>query len=234
MIFPRGSVFLLLLMQSSFYKMRRILLILFCLLMWASPVMAGSLTIFVKDKSGNAVSDGVVTLRPVGWDPTTVKAPQNPVMIDQVNETFVPFVQVAQVGGTVVFRNSDQIRHHVYSFSPIKPFEFLLASGQSSPALVMPSSGVVTIGCNIHDHMLAYLFVTDAWLSKVTLEEGKAVFANIPAGSYIVQTWHPRQKGGKAPQDIPLDMTSEDQTKNVTISVSASQAHDRDPERQRY
>lgn len=91
----------------------------------------------------------------------------------------------------MVFRNSDPTRHHVYSFSPVTQFEYVIAPRGTSPAVALPKAGVVAVGCNIHDGMISYLYVTDAPWAARTGRAGRAVI-DLPAGAYTVRVWHPR------------------------------------------
>jgi hypothetical protein len=54
--------------------------------------------------------------------------------------------------------------------------------------------GVVVLGCNIHDWMLAYVYVSESPFFAVTGKDGVATLRNLPPGSYQVRVWHPRQK----------------------------------------
>src|SRR4051794_152310 len=96
------------------------LLVLFSL---ADYVSAGSLNVAVKDGHGSPVSDAVVYAEKSG-------APSGPAkkqaVIDQRDRQFIPYVTALQVGTAVFFPNQDNIRHHVYSFSPAKKFELPL------------------------------------------------------------------------------------------------------------
>ena len=47
-------------------------------------------------------------------------ASTGPYVMDQVSRRFVPRVLVVPSGSEVTFPNSDDVRHHVYSFSPAK------------------------------------------------------------------------------------------------------------------
>jgi hypothetical protein len=99
------------------------------------------------------------------------------------------------VGTTVIFPNSDNIRHHVYSFSPAKKFELPLYSGLPAEPVVFDKVGFITLGCNIHDWMIAYVAVVPTPYFQVTRQDGRAVLKDLPAGRYTVQVWHPALKG---------------------------------------
>ncbi|ASG19882.1 hypothetical protein [Nitrospirillum viridazoti] len=160
---------------------------------------AADLTVTVVDGAGHPVADAVVTATPDGpaLPPAT---PPSPLIVDQIDETFVPYVMVVPKGGTVTFRNSDLTRHHVYSYSEAAKFEFVLSPGQIGQRK-FDQAGIVALGCNIHDHMIAHLYVTAAPFAAVTGKDGKAVLGGLPAAGVTVAAWQPRLKpGGTPPQ----------------------------------
>ncbi|MDN7128919.1 methylamine utilization protein [Pseudidiomarina sp. 1APR75-15] len=111
-------------------------------------------------------------------------------VMDQVERLFAPFILTIQPGATVKFPNSDNIRHQVYSFSPAKPFELPLYSNREAPQITFPAAGVVVLGCNIHDHMRAYIYVSPYPQSVTTDEDGRAVLEVAEDASDIV-LWYP-------------------------------------------
>lgn len=113
-------------------------------------------------------------------------------VIDQVDKRFVPHVAAIRVGDRVSFPNSDDIRHHVYSFSPPKVFELPLYHGIPSEPVRFEQPGKVVLGCNIHDGMSAYVYVLTAE-RFARADEGIARFADLPPGRYEIALWHPRQ-----------------------------------------
>ena len=169
----------------------------------AAPLHAEELLVRVMDARGAAVADAVVSIAAIDPAPQT-PASSKPVTraIDQKDETFIPYVEVFRPGDQVVFRNSDKTRHHVYSFSPTKSFELVLRPGESSPALTLDKAGVIAVGCNIHDHMLTYLYVTDAALAVRSGPDGVARLENIPPGSHEVRAWHPQLRPDHDAADI--------------------------------
>ena len=160
----------------------------------AQAATAAALSVQVMDQRGKPVADAVVTL--LGDAGTRAPAPRVH-FIDQVGLTFVPYVDVLHPGDSVVFRNSDGTRHHVYSFSPVKAFDFVVDAGKRSEPLVLDKPGVVAVGCNIHDGMITYLYVTDAPVSGRTDAEGRVVFDGLPAGKFDVRVWQPRLPAGR-------------------------------------
>jgi len=99
---------------------------------------------------------------------------------------------VIQTGGLVTFPNRDNIEHDVYSFSPAKKFELDLYHGIPAHPVQFDKPGLVVMGCNIHDTMVAYLLVVDTpWFAK-TDASGQAVIDGLPADAYQVSAWHYR------------------------------------------
>lgn len=162
----------------------------------AGSAIAGQLVVNVGDEKGRPVADAVVTLRSIPGSPKARSTPARHI-IDQRNLRFTPYLQVFRPGDEVVFRNSDATRHHVYSFSPVRAFEFVLGPTQSSPTLKLERAGAIAVGCNIHDQMIVYLYVTDAPWFVQTTASGRAAFDALPSGDYELQVWQPRLRPGK-------------------------------------
>ena len=164
--------------------------VLLTVLVLAGDLLAGSLEVIVKDEKGAPCSDAVAYA--VG---AASAAPKKHAVVDQRDKQFIPYVTAVQVGTPVIFPNSDNIRHHVYSFSPAKKFELPLYSGVPAEPVVFDKVGFVTLGCNIHDWMIAYVAVLPTPYFQVTRQDGRAVLKDLPAGQYTVQVWHPALKG---------------------------------------
>lgn len=175
--------------------MRSILLVIAALMTagLCTQARAARLDVSVSDPRGAAIADAVVTVIALDADTPARPRPASHV-IDQKNQVFQPYVETFRPGDTVRFRNSDDTRHHVYSFSPLKSFEFVLAPGESSAPQTLDKTGVIAIGCNIHDQMVTYLYVSDApWIAR-TDASGHVQLSGLPAGRYEVRVWHPRLK----------------------------------------
>lgn len=107
-------------------------------------------------------------------------------------------VSVVQAGASVTFPNKDNIEHDVYSFSPPKRFELNLYHGIPANPVVFDKPGLVVMGCNIHDSMVAYLLIVETpWFAK-TDASGAAIIDNLPADAYKVIAWHFRQSDPNA------------------------------------
>jgi len=164
---------------------------LLCTLLHAAPAAAASLAISVQLANGKPLADAVITVQPVGRKlpaPAPIQA-----AMDQMNRMFVPEVLVVPVGSAVSFPNSDSVSHQIYSFSPAKRFQLPLYRGKPYAPVIFDHAGIVILGCNIHDWMIAYIDVTDAPFYGTTNAQG-AWSAQLPAGHYQITVWHPRMR----------------------------------------
>jgi len=145
----------------------------------------------VTDDQGRPVEDAVVVAVP---SEGVMRPPQRPRegVVDQVDQEFTPKVTAILVGTAVRFPNHDNIRHQVYSFSPAKRFELPLYAGVPAEPVVFDKPGVIVLGCNIHDWMIAYIYVSESPYFARTGKDGKALIAELPARSYTVRVWHPQ------------------------------------------
>lgn len=175
------------------------------------PVMAtaANYRVTVTGTDGLPVEDAVVELLseiPSEADPET--APLH--NMSQKNRTFIPFVMVVTKDEQVTFPNLDRTRHHVYSFSPAKPFELKLYVGTPREPVVFDRPGVVAIGCNIHDYMQAFIYVSESPYVAVTDTDGAAVLAGLPEGNFRLKVWHPWQIGEQLESTVTLPAASSD------------------------
>ena len=163
---------------------------LLCLFLWISApsAEAADWTVHVLTADGSPLPDAVVWLTPGN----TGQAPK-PGIMDQIHKTFVPYILPVQTGTIVDFPNSDSINHHVYSFSPPKRFELKLTpGGRTAHTVLFDKPGVVTLGCNIHDWMLAYIVVLDSpWFGQ-TGPDGSARLSAPDGVPRQVHIWHPQ------------------------------------------
>lgn len=153
-------------------------------------VFAASLSITVTDKAGNPVAGVVAVAMPTQKSMPSINA--TPVVMDQRDLQFVPSILPVHTGTPVVFPNSDPVAHQVYSFSSAKRFALGLYRGQQHAPVVFDHPGVVVLGCNIHDNMVGYIYVTDAPFFGMTDEKGAWRLVAAPAGEYRLQIWTPR------------------------------------------
>lgn len=192
---------------------------LICADVWAG---IAKLEVEINEQDGNPLSDAVLTLQgPIGQP----SAHRNADM-DQRSQQFAPHVLAVHTGTPIKFPNSDNIRHQVYSFSPAKRFELRLYEGTPSDPVLFDKTGVVVLGCNIHDWMLGYVYVTDDPRFGVTDAQGKLTLDNLPVGVYQVTLWHPQLKDMQplSAGSIKVPVDGLKQTFNLTLEPLSTNA----------
>lgn len=218
---------------------RRVIVRLLGIVVWIwLPVLswAESLRFLVRDQHGASLAGAVVeVLAPADTKQTTARLPL--AIMDQQNKRFVPELLVIQAGQQVTFPNSDNIRHHVYSFSPAKPFELRLYSGQPEQPVIFPQHGIVVLGCNIHDAMVGYIYVAASSQIAQSGSEGRGEIS-LPQtvnATITLSVWHPQQTLGPERlnlitvdnQDLdgqPLRLS--DGTLVLSVEIAAPQSRD--------
>jgi plastocyanin len=157
--------------------------------------VAADLHAVVRSDKGQPVADAVVIAVP---DAAPPKPPRPKLeQVEQIDQEFVPRVKPVLVGSPVSFPNRDDVRHHVYSFSPAKRFDLPLYVGTPAKPVVFDTPGVVTIGCNIHDWMVGYIYVSESPYFATTGADGRADLTGLPPGRYTVRVWHPQLAGAE-------------------------------------
>jgi len=130
----------------------------------------------------------------------------------------VPQVSVVTVGTPVSFPNRDTVRHHVYSFSPVKTFELKLYAGSPHEPVVFDKPGVAVLGCNIHDQMVAWVVVVDTPFFARSGTTGRARIADVPAGAYRMRVWHASLPEGVEPATVPVTVSAADVEQRVVLA----------------
>jgi plastocyanin len=154
---------------------------------------SSDLQVRVLQQDGKPLRGAVVTVHSIA-STASAAAPLKAVM-DQINLAFAPDLIVIPVGSTVNFINSDKVSHEVYSFSSAHNFRLGLYRGNGHPPELFDRPGLVTLGCNIHDAMLAYILVTDAPYYGITGADGTWTQADVSRGKYRIEVWSPRLPG---------------------------------------
>ena len=177
------------------------------LLLLTTPLYAAAatLTVDVRDTRGTAVADAVVYAVPEGRELPLAK---RTAVMDQKNRAFIPHVLAVQTGTAVTFPNSDDIRHQVYSFSSAKPFQLPLYAGTPANPVVFEKPGVVSLGCNIHDRMSAYIVIVDTPYFATTGKKGRVELPPVTAGKYSLRVWYPEMSA--EPPPVPLTLAASD------------------------
>jgi|SRR5579883_1673104 len=164
----------------------------------ARSVSATTVAIHAHSTAGTAASDLLVMLDPLDATPPPS---HDHAVIDQVHKQFVPKVSIVRTGTAVTLPNSDQIRHQVYSFSPAKTFNLKLYARAPPIDVVFDKPGLVVLGCDIHDTMVAFVGVVDTpYFGKVPASGELSL--EVPPGHYRLRLWHPALVAASAPSDL--------------------------------
>jgi plastocyanin len=148
--------------------------------------------------------------------------------MDQQNLTFIPHVLPIVVGTTVAFPNNDKVAHNVFSLSQAKKFNLGSYGPGMSKTVVFDKPGMVELRCDVHSEMLAYIAVLKSPYFGITDAEGHFTIPDtryyeahgvtgvppLPAGDYLVKTWHEKLHTGKTRVTVPAQGTV-----NITLDL---------------
>lgn len=199
--------------------LRTVALAAFAAAVFAPTAQAGDITVDIRDAAGKPAPNAVAMVRfasgPGAGAPLRINGP---LVVAQKDIQFTPYVLIAPVGSTVSFPNRDKVRHHVYSFSATKKFELKLYGRDESRSVTFDKPGAVALGCNIHDTMIAYIYVTDTPFAAKSGGDGLAVVQDAPSGAATLLVWHPDLKG-KGPVSRPIAVTPGAQRVAVSLDL---------------
>lgn len=188
------------------------------LLFTGASGVAQAITLTVTDAAtGEPLANAVVAVAGETLQPPLTE----PVAVAQENRQFVPHLVTIPKGTSVDFPNHDNTQHHVYSFSPAKPFNLELFADRPEAPVLFDKTGVVELGCNIHDQMRAFIVVTDAAQTAVTGDDGQAEVSLSDSGT--IQVWHETMTDNRTMKTISIEPA--DQTAaTITLDVTAPAA----------
>ncbi|WP_339801059.1 methylamine utilization protein [uncultured Marinobacter sp.] len=177
------------------------------------------LSIQVTDASGQPLENTVIVLEAAGASSVQVTEAAR---MTQQNRQFDPHVLVIRTGTGVEFPNLDNTQHHVYSFSPARTFELELYAGQPEAPVVFGTTGVVELGCNIHDQMQAFVVITDSAFQAVSDAGGQARLTIPDDTGFPLQlrVWHPRLEDNRDLQTVTVDSANDGRVA-FALSVAA-------------
>jgi len=185
------------------------------LLSFLDVTSAADVSITILEKKQRSVHDTVVELVAIGVNTATA----GNIEITQLDKDFDPTMSVIPRGSQVLFTNKDPFQHHVYSVSKGNQFDLPLYKGTPSEHINFETPGVVKLGCNIHDWMLAFAYVSQSEYLVTTDTGGKAHFSDIPEGEYELRIWNPRLKNNKKLISQSLTV-GRDQSLEQTVTLS--------------
>lgn len=155
---------------------------------YAVPVQAKRYEIVTK---GGVLSTqpplAIVYLEGAFPNPASVPTKQ----VAQKDLTFVPALLPIRVGTKVEFPNLDDTYHNIFSYSPAKRFDLgrYRPDERPVPAQVFDKPGLVTLRCDIHEHMRGLILVLSTPYFAMTDTDGHFRLSGLPAGHYTLKAW---------------------------------------------
>ena len=112
--------------------------------------------------------------------------------LDQQRCRYVPHVQAAPAGSTLVVTNGDPILHSVRGWVGRRSrFDLALASRGERAEVPLDRPGVIQARCDVHAWMVAYVVVTEG-PAALSGDDGTFAVRGLPPGDYTVRAWHER------------------------------------------
>ena len=129
--------------------------------------------------------------------------------VAQKDYTFIPSVLPIRTGTRVEFPNEDDTYHNVFSYSPPKRFDLgrYRPDERPVPSEVFDKPGLVTLRCDIHEHMRAIILVVDTPYFVVTDTDGNFRLTGMPPGRYTLKAWLSSKTTLERPVDVSADAT---------------------------
>ena len=111
--------------------------------------------------------------------------------VAQKDLTFVPALLPVRVGTKVEFPSFDDTYHNIFSYSPAKRFDLgrYRPDERPIPVQVFDKPGLVTLRCDIHEHMRGLILVLNTPYFVMTDTDGHFRLSGLPAGHYTLKAW---------------------------------------------
>jgi plastocyanin len=124
--------------------------------------------------------------------------------VAQRDLTFVPALLPVRVGTTIEFPNFDDTYHSVFSYSPAKRFDLgrYRPDERPIPSKVFDTPGLVTLRCDIHEHMRGLILVLDTPYFVTTDTAGRFRLSGLPSGHYLLKAWIDSRTTREQPVDL--------------------------------
>lgn len=127
--------------------------------------------------------------------------------IVQKELTFIPALLPVQVGTKVEFPNLEKDTYHnIFSYSPAKRFDLgrYRPDEKPVPSQIFDTAGLVTLRCDIHEHMRGLILVLATPHFTTTDTNGRYRLSGLPAGHYTLKAW----VDSRTTREHSVDLTS--------------------------
>jgi plastocyanin len=138
---------------------------------------------------------GVLSTEPplavVYLDGSFPRRPSSSEKVEQKDLAFIPALLPIQIDTTVEFPNLDGTYHNIFSYSRAKRFDLgrYRPEERPIPKVVFDQPGLVTLRCDIHEHMRGLILVLNTPHFDKTDEDGRFRLSGLPAGHYKLKAW---------------------------------------------
>jgi plastocyanin len=129
--------------------------------------------------------------------------------VAQKDLAFLPALLPVQVGTTIEFPNLDDTYHNIFSYSPAKRFDLgrYRPEERPIPAVLFDMPGLVTLRCDIHEHMRGLILVLKTPYFVITDEGGRFRLSGLPSGHYTLKAWIDSKTTREQPVELKSDAT---------------------------
>jgi plastocyanin len=129
--------------------------------------------------------------------------------VAQKDLTFIPAILPIQVGTTVEFPNLDDTYHNIFSYSPAKRFDLgrYRPEERPIPSVVFDKPGLVTLRCDIHEHMRGLILVLNTPYFAMSDSAGRFRLNGLPSGHYTLKAWIDSRTTREKPVDLKSGQT---------------------------
>jgi plastocyanin len=164
-----------------------------------SPVAMGG---EISGKVTSAKGGGGVLVYVVSA-PGNFEAPGKPVIVDQKHLEFIPYVVAVLVGGTVEFKNSDNVAHNVFT-PDMGGYNLGTFPPGQTQSHVFKEAGIYVQLCSMHPEMEAYVVAVQNPYYAMTAADGSYVIKGVPDGTYSVRAVGKAVKKKDRKKDFPV------------------------------
>jgi len=137
--------------------------------------------------------------------PTTTPVAQ----MVQKDLLFTPALLPVQTGTKVEFPNMDDTYHNIFSYSPAKRFDLgrYRPDEKPVPSQVFDVPGMVTLRCDIHEHMRGLILVLETPYFVTTDTDGRFRLTGLPPGRFKLKAWLSSKTTLELPVEVKVDAT---------------------------
>ena len=124
--------------------------------------------------------------------------------VAQKDFAFRPPLLAIEVGTKVEFPNLDDTYHNIFSYSPAKRFDLgrYPPNENPTPSVLFDKAGLITLRCDIHEHMRGLILVLDTPYFTITGPDGRFRLTSLPAGHFTIKAWVDSKTTWERPVDL--------------------------------